>query len=119
MQKKFNANKRSGYGKPKTDNENSSAQATLKLQAEHTPITAGPNVKLRGCRAFRQSLLNAGLGAVTLQRSTKPNTRKKAVNDKLPLRQITEKFYINKTVRLRQTKTVNENSIFRLRQKCT
>ena len=67
------------------------------------------NVKLRGCRAFRQSLLNAGLGAVTLQRSTKPNTRKKAVNNKFPLHQTTKIRNFNKTCRLPQTKTGNEN----------
>ena len=36
----------------------------LRNQWEHALIKRVPNVKLRGCRAFRQSLLNARLGEV-------------------------------------------------------
>jgi len=44
------------------------------------------------------------------QQRAEPSTQKKAVNGKLPLHQIAEITNFNNAIRLRQTKTQNNNS---------
>jgi hypothetical protein len=57
-----NFNKTFGLRQTKTQNNNSNAQATLKLKTENRTITAGPNVKLRGSPASGRVPLECRVG---------------------------------------------------------